>query len=79
MRAGRLPTDAEKRLRKVKFHMIYAQLAATLIIVFVSAIPGPVWAACPPGLKNAAGACVRSCPAGYEDQGTICSYRSEAH
>jgi hypothetical protein len=31
---------------------------------------------CPPPLKLAAGACVTSCPAGYEDQGRVCAYRN---
>ncbi|MGE7413987.1 hypothetical protein [Methylobacterium tarhaniae] len=37
------------------------------------------WANCPPGTKEAAGACVRTCPGGYEDRGTVCVYRSESH
>ncbi|KAB1069347.1 hypothetical protein F6X51_25495 [Methylobacterium planeticum] len=36
-----------------------------------------VWAtSCPPPLKLAAGACVRSCPAGYDDRGRECAFRS---
>ncbi|MDN3626059.1 hypothetical protein QW694_23885 [Methylobacterium isbiliense] len=31
---------------------------------------------CPPPLKYAAGACVRHCPAGYEDHGRYCRFRS---
>lgn len=31
---------------------------------------------CPPPLKFAAGACVAQCPAGYEDRGQECVYRS---
>ncbi|TGE00547.1 hypothetical protein [Methylobacterium nonmethylotrophicum] len=31
---------------------------------------------CRPPLKFAAGACVASCPAGYEDRGRTCVYRS---
>lgn len=34
---------------------------------------------CPPGLEYAAGACVRSCPGGYEDTGKICVFRNEGH
>src|SRR4029079_13818275 len=34
----------------------------------------------PPGLQDgcrlAAGACVRTCPAGYEDRGQVCVFRS---
>ena len=32
--------------------------------------------ACRPPLKYAAGACVRRCPAGYEDMGRTCRLRS---
>ncbi|WP_082476027.1 hypothetical protein [Methylobacterium sp. Leaf99] len=32
--------------------------------------------ACRPPLKYAAGACVRRCPAGYEDMGRTCRQRS---
>lgn len=31
---------------------------------------------CRPPLKYAAGACVRRCPAGYEDMGRTCRFRS---
>jgi hypothetical protein len=31
---------------------------------------------CRPPLKFAAGACVAQCPAGYEDRGRVCSFRS---
>lgn len=30
---------------------------------------------CRPPLKFAAGACVTSCPAGYEDRGRVCVFR----
>jgi hypothetical protein len=33
-------------------------------------------ASCPPPLKLAAGACVKSCPGGYEDRGSECVYRN---
>lgn len=32
--------------------------------------------ACRPPLKFAAGACVRRCPAGYQDMGGYCRFRS---
>jgi hypothetical protein len=32
---------------------------------------------CPPRHKIAAGACVQSCPGGYEDTGRICVYRRQ--
>lgn len=31
---------------------------------------------CRPPLKFAAGSCVAQCPAGYEDRGRVCSFRS---
>jgi hypothetical protein len=31
---------------------------------------------CRPPLKFAAGACVAACPAGYEDRGSTCVFRS---
>jgi len=34
-------------------------------------------ASCPPGLKYAAGACVRTCPGGYADDGQWCVLRDE--
>ena len=34
-------------------------------------------ASCPPGLKYAAGACVRTCPGGYADDGRWCEFRNE--
>lgn len=35
--------------------------------------------ACRPPLKYAAGACVRQCPAGYQDMGRTCRLRSMRH
>jgi hypothetical protein len=32
---------------------------------------------CPRGWKSAAGACVQSCPGGYEDRGQTCEYRRQ--
>jgi hypothetical protein len=32
---------------------------------------------CPRGWKTAAGACVQSCPGGYEDRGQTCEYRRQ--
>ncbi|MGY2048160.1 hypothetical protein [Methylobacterium sp. JK268] len=54
-------------------------LAAALVL---TGRPGPAPAqtgSCPPGTKFAAGACVRSCPGGYEDTGRSCVYRNEGH
>lgn len=53
-------------------------LAASAVLGFGSA----AWAqrtVCRPPLKEAAGACVAQCPGGYEDRGTICVYRNQAH
>jgi hypothetical protein len=33
---------------------------------------------CRPPLKFAAGACVRSCPGGFEDRGRVCVFRSQS-
>lgn len=33
--------------------------------------------ACPSGLKFAAGACVRQCPAGFEDNGRTCRQKQQ--
>jgi hypothetical protein len=38
--------------------------------------PPSVRKACRPPLKFAAGACVRSCPAGYRDNGSTCGFKS---
>ncbi|MDP4003936.1 hypothetical protein [Methylobacterium sp. NEAU K] len=35
-------------------------------------------AACPHPKKLAAGACVTTCPAGYEDRGRDCVYRNQS-
>jgi hypothetical protein len=41
---------------------------------------GPAYAtSCPPPLKLAAGACVRSCPAGYADTGRTCVFQDMSH
>ncbi|ACL61382.1 hypothetical protein [Methylobacterium nodulans] len=52
-----------------------------ILLAAISAAPGPAVAqayrtSCPPPLKEAAGACVRECPAGYEDRGRFCAFRS---
>jgi hypothetical protein len=47
-------------------------------MLVLSVLPGCVqgaatWASsCPTGQKLAAGACVRQCPGGYSDQGSVC-------
>ena len=33
---------------------------------------------CAPPLKFAAGACVPSCPGGFEDRGRVCVFRSQS-
>lgn len=55
-------------------------LAAALALVSLPALAqsGSPWASsCPPGFKFAAGACVRECPAGYEDRGSFCVFRNQ--
>ncbi len=64
------PSDAGGRLRPRRWLL----LAALLLLQ-----AGPALAessACPPPRKLAAGACVTACPAGYEDRGRDCVYRS---
>lgn len=55
-------------------------LALAAAILLAGFVPGPTRAqvpdSCPRGLKWAAGACVRTCPGGYEDQGDRCVYRN---
>ncbi|WP_407528159.1 hypothetical protein [Methylobacterium oryzisoli] len=57
---------------------LHRTLAAAILLA--GATPVPSWSqvrdSCPPGLKWVAGACVRSCPGGYEDQGDRCVYRN---
>lgn len=57
-----------------------------LLLGMLAAYPGPAisqassWAiSCPPPLKLAAGACVRSCPSGYADAGRTCVFQDMSH
>ncbi|KMO17462.1 hypothetical protein [Methylobacterium indicum] len=64
-------------LRLVALGIILAA-AATILVV---ALRPPLVRAqedayCRPPLKFAAGACVARCPAGYEDRGQTCVFRS---
>lgn len=78
-------TAGEMRLAILRFggrrslrQILWALCAGTAAL-----LAGPAqaqWAAsCPPPLKDAAGACVASCPAGYEDRGRTCTFRSYSH
>ena len=51
--------------------------AAALTLFALPALAQPYGANCPRGTKFAAGACVVTCPGGYEDQGRVCIKRSE--
>ncbi len=52
-------------------------LLVSLCATAPSANAQQAWSdACNPPLKYAAGACVAACPAGYEDQGRACVFRS---
>jgi hypothetical protein len=51
-------------------------LIAGLLGLALIALSASAQTACPPGQKAAAGACVQSCPAGYEDRGQVCVFRS---
>jgi hypothetical protein len=56
-------------------HWRRAFLATFLLIPAGPALAQPA-GPCPPPRKLAAGACVVACPAGYEDRGRDCVYRS---
>jgi hypothetical protein len=59
---------------------ILAICAATMLLGLASEQAAAQWASsCPPPLKLAAGACVASCPGGYEDRGRVCVFRSYSH
>lgn len=65
----------------VAAHFVAALFVAALLAASVLGGAGPAAAqagagSCPPPLKFAAGACVVTCPGGYEDQGRVCVYRS---
>ncbi|GBU18248.1 MULTISPECIES: hypothetical protein [Methylobacterium] len=61
-------------------------LASLPLVAAAPALAGPAQSyqyeerqmrsACRPPLKFAAGACVRRCPPGYQDQGRTCRFRS---
>jgi hypothetical protein len=50
-------------------------LRLAIAIAILPASMAGAAAACRPGLKEAAGACVAACPGGYEDRGATCVYR----
>ena len=51
---------------------------ALAVLALLAAAPAQAQyaTACPAPKKFAAGACVATCPAGYEDQGRVCVYRN---
>lgn len=60
----------------------FVHAASTAFLVALAALaaaptPAVAQAACQPPLKWAAGACVASCPGGYEDHGRECVYRRQ--
>jgi hypothetical protein len=55
----------ENRMKSVLF-------AVALTLFVLPALAQPYGANCPRGTKFAAGACVVTCPGGYEDQGRVC-------
>ena len=66
-----LPSEAGDRPRRWR-----RLLLAILLLVQAGPAMAQSAAACPPPRKLAAGACVSACPAGYEDRGRDCVYRS---
>ncbi|BAQ44622.1 MULTISPECIES: hypothetical protein [Methylobacterium] len=64
-------------LRLVALGVIVAAAATILFAAWnPSALLAQQETGCRPPLKSAAGACVAQCPAGYEDRGRICVFRS---
>ena len=51
-------------------------IAAASLAFVLSTFPAGAQT-CPRGWKTAAGACVQSCPGGYEDRGQTCEYRRQ--
>ena len=58
--------------------MVSRLASAASLAVAATAVPAAAQyaASCPPPQKLAAGACVTVCPAGYEDRGRECMFRS---
>ncbi|MCJ2067458.1 hypothetical protein MKK75_01325 [Methylobacterium sp. J-030] len=50
--------------------------AVALALLWTAPANAQYATSCPPPKKFAAGACVITCPAGYEDQGRVCVYRN---
>jgi hypothetical protein len=55
--------------------MMVRVAVAAAVIVCLGAPAGAQ--TCQSGYKSAAGACVKSCPGGYEDNGRTCVYRRQ--
>ena len=64
VRGRLLATDAEEPMLRVSLAIVIAVLGVT-----------GASAACPRGQKALSGACVASCPSGYDDQGANCVFR----
>lgn len=68
------------------FQAMRSRWSGLLVLGMLAAHPDPAisqessWAtSCPPPLKLAAGACVRSCPAGYADAERTCVFQDMSH
>ena len=60
--------------------MLVKRLAAIVLLAIAApAVALAQYADCRPPLKEAAGACVAQCPAGYADNGRYCTYRNSSH
>jgi hypothetical protein len=57
--------------------VLFAAAMALVALPALAQSRPPYGANCPSGRKFAAGACVATCPGGYEDQGRVCVKRSE--
>jgi hypothetical protein len=57
--------------------ILFAAAVALVALPALAQGRPPYGANCANGRKFAAGACVATCPGGYEDQGRVCVKRSE--
>jgi hypothetical protein len=62
------------RTNQLKWRLV---VIATSTLMMLPPPAGAQTTACKPPLKFAAGACVVTCPGGYEDRGRECVYRSQ--
>ena len=80
-----MPTVAQRPRRPIPIARCVTRAVVAAAISFAAVAPALAQQApgsrgyvgsCRPPLKFAAGACVARCPAGFEDSGSSCTYRS---